>query len=144
MKASDVKALAQELRPHIEAEIDRAEIIKGMATAAREKGIDWSELKKLVKAQVLDAREGTDKRVAAIIEKADFASAYADMLGFASKMNEKEKTCSSSAPAPKATDKPAGAIEPAPAVMRPAAEIPAPVRAIPDDLSIPDFLVRSA
>ncbi len=99
MKASDVKAFAQELRPHIEAAIDSAEVLKGMAAAAREKGIDWGELKKLVKAQVQDSREGTDKRGAALIEKADFAASYADMLGFASKMNDFSESRSSE-PAP--------------------------------------------
>lgn len=95
-KAADVKGFAEELRPHIEAALDSAEILKGLAAAAREKGIDWSALKALVKAQALDARDGTDKRVAAIIEKADFAASYADMLGFASNMNNKSESRSSS------------------------------------------------
>lgn len=96
-KVADVKASASELRPYIAAEIDRAEILKAMAKAARDKGIDWAQLKALVKAQELDAREGTDKRVVAIIDKADFAAAYADMLGFASNMNNRGATCSSAA-----------------------------------------------
>lgn len=96
-RASDVKALATELRPYIETLIDTAEILKGMASAAREKGIDWTALKALVKAQALDARDGTDKRVAAIIDKADFAASYADMLGFASaNMNNFSESRSSS------------------------------------------------
>lgn len=96
-KAADVKGFAQELRPHIEAAIDSAEILKGLAAAARAKGIDWSALKALVKAQALDARDGTDKRVAALIEKADFAASYADILGFASaNMNNFSKSRSSS------------------------------------------------
>lgn len=98
MNASDIKAFASELRPHIEALLDSAEVLKGLASAAREKGIDWGELKKLVKAQALDARDGTDKRVAAIIEKADFAASYADMLGFGTKMNDFSESRSYSAP----------------------------------------------
>lgn len=97
-KAADVKGFAKELRPHIEAALDTAEVLKGMAAAAREKGIDWTQLKALVKAQALDAREGTDKRVAAIIEKADYAASYADMLGFASaNVNNFSESRSSSA-----------------------------------------------
>lgn len=111
-KAADVKGFAQELRPHIEAALDSAEILKGLAAAAREKGIDWSALKALVKAQAQDARDGTDKRVAAIIDKADFAASYADMLGFASNMNEKDESRSSSvtiAPAPVVQAQPSAA-----------------------------------
>lgn len=111
-KAADVKAFAAELRPHIAADIDRAEILKAMAKAARDKGIDWAQLKALVKAQELDAREGSDRRVAAIIDKADFAAAYADMLGFASKMNNKGKSCSSASQ--NATDRDPRIIRPAP------------------------------
>ncbi len=61
-----------------------------MRDAATEKGLDWSQVKALLKAQAQDERDGGDgKRVNRIIEKADFASAYADMLGLgAAKMNE--------------------------------------------------------
>ena len=49
---------------------------------------DWSQLKALLKAQVQDERDGKGGgRVRRIVEKAEFASAYADMLGLAN-MNE--------------------------------------------------------
>jgi hypothetical protein len=129
MNASDIKAFDSELRPHIEALLDSAEVLKGLASAAREKGIDWGELKKLVKAQALDARDGTDKRVAAIIERADFAASYADMLGFGTKMNDfsESRSCSP---------------EPYPqSVANPYSQVPSP---LPDAGDIPKILRRRA
>ena len=49
--------------------------------AASAKGIDWSQLKALASADVADEEKGDGKKVAKLIEKADFACAYADMLG---------------------------------------------------------------
>ena len=115
MKKSDIVAFEKELRPIIEDEIGRAEVLKAMAKAARDKGIDWAQFKKLVKARIEDSREGSDKRVAAIIEKADFAASYADMLGFASNMNNHEKSCSSEPVAPEPAEKPVQPSEPEPA-----------------------------
>lgn len=134
MKKSDIIEFERELRPILQEESDRAEVLKAMAKAARDKGIDWSQFKKLVKARIDDAKDGTDKRVASIIEKADFAAAYADMLGFASSMNKDGKSCSSeNAPAP--TQKP---------VERASAPVTIPARAPEIDLTIPPFLDRRA
>lgn len=145
MKKSDIVAFEKELRPILEEEIDRAEILKAMAKAARDKGIDWAQFKKLVKARIEDSREGSDKRVAAIIEKADFAASYADMLGFASNMNNQEKSCSSEPEAPKPTQKPVQQSEPEPAsrtILR--EQLTASIaQADSDDLEIPDFLRRT-
>lgn len=88
MKASDLRAIASEARPIIERMMDDAELLASMRETATVVGLDWSQVKAILKAQIKDERDGGDgKRVKAIIERADHASAYADMLGLA-KMNE--------------------------------------------------------
>lgn len=75
-------------RPLIEQWIDVAEQIAALRDVATDKGLDWSQLKALMKAQIQDERDDNDgKRVKRIVEKAEFASAYADMLGLVN-MNE--------------------------------------------------------
>lgn len=76
-------------RPLVEQALDAAEQIAALRDAATAKGLDWSQLKALLKAQIQDERDeaGDGKRVKRIVEKAEFASAYADMLGLAN-MNE--------------------------------------------------------
>lgn len=86
--AKDLKDLFSAGRPLVEQWLDIAEQFAALRDAAREKGLDWGQIKALLKAQVQDERDGEGKRVAKIIEKADFASSYADMLGLG-KMNEK-------------------------------------------------------
>ena len=134
MKKSDAIALERELRPILEDELDKAEILKAMAKVCRDKGGDWTQFKALVKARIADSRDGSDKRVAAIIEKADFAAAYADMLGFASNMNNNEKSCSSEN-VPERTEKP---------IERVSAPVTIPASAPEIDLTIPPFLDRRA
>jgi hypothetical protein len=82
---------AKAIRPHIEAALDLTEIFADYRKAVTDAGGDWMALKNLVKAQVQDERDdsGEGKHVARIIEKADFAASYADMLGLGgAKMNE--------------------------------------------------------
>lgn len=118
--AADLRNLAQEYRPIADRALDDAEILKGLRETATNKGIDWSQLKALVKAQAQDARDDGD-RVQKLVAKAEFASAYADMLR--ANVNESGEIRSSS-------------VEP---------ERPAPIRPHPvDDLDIPGFLDRRA
>lgn len=105
---------------------------------------DWSQFKALVKAQVQDERDGSGegKRVKKIIERADYASAYADMLGFG-KMNENEKTrSSSSAPQPAARRAERPSVPPL-SDSAPAHK-PAPAPTLIEPEGIPDFLQRVA
>lgn len=78
-------------RPLVEQWLDVAEQIAALREVATNKGLDWSQVKALLKAQIQDERDdaGEGKRVRRIVEKAEFASAYADMLGL-SNMNEKK------------------------------------------------------
>ena len=78
-------------RPLVEQWLDVAEQIGALREVATNKGLDWSQVKALLKAQIQDERDeaGDGKRVRRIVEKAEFASAYADMLGLAN-MNEKK------------------------------------------------------
>lgn len=88
MNGSDLKMLCAEARPIIERMLDDAETLAAFREAATNKGLDWSQVKALLKAQIQDERDGEPgKRIGKIIERADHASAYADMLGF-SNMNE--------------------------------------------------------
>jgi len=70
-------------RPLIERWLDVGEQIAALREVATAKGLDWSQVKALLKAQIQDERDeaGDGKRVRRIVEKAEFASAYADMLG---------------------------------------------------------------
>lgn len=79
MNAKDLRDVAKEYRLVVDRSLDDAEITKGLRLAATAKGIDWSQLKALVKAQAADARD-EGHRVETLVERAEFASAYADML----------------------------------------------------------------
>lgn len=88
MNTKDLKDIFAAGRPLIEQSLDIAEEIAALRDAATEKGLDWSQLKALLKAQIQDERDGKH-RVGRIVEKADSACSYAEMLGLNSKMNEK-------------------------------------------------------
>jgi hypothetical protein len=87
--ASLLRQIREDARPYIEQALDLAEVFTGFRKLASENGLDWGVIKALIKAEVQDEREGGDEKVKRIIDKADFASAYADMLGLGAKMNEK-------------------------------------------------------
>lgn len=78
--ADNVRKICAEARPHIEAMLDSAEILAGLRDVAKERGIDWSQLKALLKARIQDDRDG-GQRVEKLISKADNACSYAAMLG---------------------------------------------------------------
>jgi hypothetical protein len=109
--STDLKNIFAEARPIIERSLDDSELLAAIRDAAAAKGIDWSQAKALLKAQILDERDdsGSGKRVAKLIEKAEFASAYAAMLGLDAKMNEKNNIRSSSSEVPRANTEPADA-----------------------------------
>ena len=88
--STDLKAIYTEAYPLIEQQLDLADLIAGLREKATAIGLDWSQIKALLKAQIQDERDETGgrKRVRKIIDKAEHASAYADMLGLAN-MNEK-------------------------------------------------------
>lgn len=77
-------------RPLIQQWLEIGVQIAALRDAATEKGLDWSQVKGLLKAQVQDEMDGDGegKRVKRIVERAEYASSYADMLGLAN-MNEK-------------------------------------------------------
>jgi phytoene/squalene synthetase len=69
-----------EARPHVEQQLQTAEVIKGFREAATAKGLEWSSIKALIKAQIEDEQDGKN-RVRKLVEKGEFTTAYADMLG---------------------------------------------------------------
>jgi hypothetical protein len=91
--ASLLRQIREDARPYIEQALDLAEVFTGFRKLASENGLDWGVIKAPIKAEVQDEREGGDEKVTRIIDRADFASTYADMLGLGSaKMNEKKIT----------------------------------------------------
>lgn len=87
--STDLRNIFSEARPLIEQQLGLAVQIAALRDVATTKGLDWSQIKALVKAQVQDEldEKGGGKRVKAIVAKAEHASAYADMLGLG-QMNE--------------------------------------------------------
>ena len=69
-----------EARPYIEQQLQTAEVIKGFREAATAKGLEWSSIKALIKAQIEDEKDGKN-RVRKLLDKSEFTAAYADMLG---------------------------------------------------------------
>lgn len=94
--AALLRQIRTDARPYIEQALDLAEVFTGFRKLASENGLDWGVIKALIKAEVQDEREGGSEKVERIITKADFASAYADMLGLGTKMNENNNFSSGS------------------------------------------------
>lgn len=90
LSSKALKDIVAEARPIIERQLDDAERIAAFRDFVASNGGDWSSLKALIKAQIQDERDetGDGKRVKKILDKADFSTGYADMLGW-SNMNEK-------------------------------------------------------
>ena len=131
MKVSDLKNVFEAGRPLVEQWLDVAEQMAALRDACREKEIDWSQVKALLKAQIQDGRDGSSKRVNAILSKADNATSYADALGLTSeKFNSREF----------ASDEQVTAS----ALQKPVQQFSSPDidLTIPDDLSVPGFLRR--
>lgn len=120
--STTLKQVFAAARPLVERWLDVAEQMVALRDTAAAQGLDWSQIKALVKAQVQDERDeaGDGKRVKRIIDKAEAASAYADMLGIGN-MNEKNfsaEITDSTSPASRAEVEQAGegtAVPPSPA-----------------------------
>lgn len=125
--AAQLRQIVTEARPLVEQWLDIAEQMAGLRDHATGCGFDWSQIKALVKAQVQDDRDetGSGRHVERIIERADNATSYADMLGLA-KMNEKNSFADEAAGKP-AT--PVG-IPPAPAADHATEAEPVPHHAV--------------
>lgn len=101
MNPSTLKQIVTEARPLIEQQLDLAEQIAGLREVVTANGGDWSQLKALLKAQVQDERDdaGDGKRVRKILDRADYANAYADMLGLGGANMNEENFSAPEAPA---------------------------------------------
>lgn len=90
LTSAQLKQITAEARPIIERQLDDALKLAGLRDVVAAAGGDWSQLKALIKAQIQDEETGDGKRVRKILDKAEYANAYADMLGLSafSKMNE--------------------------------------------------------
>lgn len=81
LSSTELQKIVADARPIVARQLDDAEQIAALRKLVADKGGDWSALKALVKAQEQDHRDGGDRHVQKILDKTDFASAYADMLG---------------------------------------------------------------
>lgn len=88
--SSQLKKVTAEARPIIERQLADAEMLAGLREVVAAAGGDWGQLKALIKAQIQDEDDeaGDGKRVQKILDRADYATAYADMLGLGN-LNEK-------------------------------------------------------
>ena len=77
--AENLRKICAAARPAIEAALDAAEELSEIREAASEQGLDWSQVKALLKAQIQDERDGGE-RVKKLVAKAENAAAYAVML----------------------------------------------------------------
>lgn len=82
---SDIRNIVEQARPLIERWLDVSDLIAAFREACTAKGIEWGPLKALIKARVRDEQDekGGDKNIRALLAKAEDATAYADMLGWA-------------------------------------------------------------
>lgn len=81
LSSTQLKQVTAEARPIIERQLEDALKLAGLRDVVAAAGGDWSQLKALIKAQIKDEEAGDGKYVRKVIEKADYALAYADMLG---------------------------------------------------------------
>lgn len=158
-----IKELSAAARPLVEQQCDLVEQFTALRKAATEKGIDWGQLKGLLRAQILDARDesGSGKHVERIIEKADFAASYVDLLGLTPNMNKRNAVSLAGATLGPRTGKAAGEAETQPTASSAdtdaASSLPVldaeqgagveqpvvpPAPASLDDLEMPEFLRR--
>ena len=86
--ADNLRKICACARQPIEAMLDPAEELKEIREAASAQGLDWSQVKALLKAKIQDERDNGE-RVKKLVAKADNASLYAAMLGIVA---EKQKT----------------------------------------------------
>ena len=81
LSSEALKKIEAEARPIIERQLEDALKLAGLRDVVAAAGGDWSQLKALIKAQNKDEEAGDGKHVRKVLEKADYALAYADMLG---------------------------------------------------------------
>lgn len=83
LTSTQLKQITTEARPVIERQLEDAERLAGLRDVVAAAGGDWGQLKALIKAQIKDEQDetGDGKHVRKILDKADYALGYADMLG---------------------------------------------------------------
>jgi len=79
--SSQLKSIVTMARPLIERWLDIGEQLAALRDAATAQGIEWQPIKALLKAQIQDEAENKG-RVSKLLDRAETATAYADMLGW--------------------------------------------------------------
>lgn len=125
----DLRGFFFEARRLAERAADLKTETAALRDAATKKGFDWSQIKALAAADAADEEAGDHRRVEKLISKADFACAYADMLGL--RQDERKQEIRSSS-------------KPAVPLASAAAPVIAKAASQSDDLNdIPGFLRRT-
>lgn len=90
LSSEQLKKITTEARPIIERQLEDAAKLAGLRDVVAAAGGDWGQLKALIKAQIKDENDeaGDGKHVRKLLDKADYALGYADMLGLGN-LNEK-------------------------------------------------------
>jgi hypothetical protein len=84
--ATELRKIATAARPAIQQWLEAAEELAAFSDLCRAKGLEWSQVKALLKAEHQDAQDG-GQRVEKIRKKADRASDYAMILSGAPPKN---------------------------------------------------------
>lgn len=87
--ASLLRQIHTEARPYVEQLVELNVAFTGFRKLATDNGLDWGQIKALLRAEIEDGLAGGSEKVDRIIQKAEFAGEYAALLGLGSaNMNE--------------------------------------------------------
>lgn len=82
--ASLLRQIHTEARPYVEQLVELNTVFTGFRKLATANGLDWGQIKALLRAEIEDGEEGGSEKVDRIIKKAEFAGEYATLLGLGS------------------------------------------------------------
>lgn len=85
-----LRQIHTEARPYVEQLVELNVVFTGFRKLATDNGLDWGQIKALLRAEIEDGEEGGSEKVDRIIKKAEYAGEYAALLGLGtSNMNER-------------------------------------------------------
>lgn len=85
-----LRQIYTEARPYVEQLVELNVAFTGFRKLATDNGLDWGQIKALLRAEIEDGEDGGSEKVDRIIQKAEYASEYAALLGLGtSNMNER-------------------------------------------------------
>lgn len=76
-----LRQIHTEARPYVEQLVELNVVFTGFRKLATDNGLDWGQIKALLRAEIEDGEEGGSEKVDRIIKKAEYAGEYAALLG---------------------------------------------------------------